>query len=430
MPADREKVEEFIRNILKDRSIEELERQLGPKPGDLPPRLRSRLPDQASLEKNWKILKENTTLTEEDQKILTQSTTSMEVENYANNIENCVGAVRVPVGVAGPLRINGVSARGDFYVPMATTEGALVASYARGARLIGEAGGCTTIVTNDGITRAPGFAFENLREASRFVLWAMEQFDAFQEAAGSTTSHGRLRDMRTTIEGNHVYINFDFTTGDASGQNMATIATAEILKYISKNSPIKPVHAFVEANFSGDKKASALSYLNVRGKKVTAEVHIAEHLVKKILHTTPETMVAYWRMGALGGVMSGTMGVQGHFANGLTAIYLATGQDVACVAESAVGITRMEILPDGGLYATVTLPNIIVGTVGGGTGLPSQSVGLRMLQVQGEGQVHALAEVCAATCLAGELSIMGAMCAGDFASAHQQLARGGEETSG
>ncbi len=320
--------------------------------------------------------------------------------------------------------MNGLFAQGDYYLPLATTEAALVASYGRGARLITSAGGCTVMILNDGITRSPGFVFKNLIEVSKFILWTNEQFDKFCEVAKSTTSHGELVDLRTTVEGNHVYINFDFYTGDASGQNMATIATAAILQYIADNLPIKPSHSFVEANLSGDKKASALSYLSVRGKKVTAEILLSRESVKKYLRTTPETLVNYWRLAALGGVMSGTMGVQAHYANGLAALYLATGQDVACVAESSVGVTRLELAEEEGLYAAVTLPNVVVGTVGGGTKLPSQSVGLKMLGLQGANKVYAFAEVCAGLCLAGELSIMGAMCAGDFASAHERLARG------
>jgi hydroxymethylglutaryl-CoA reductase (NADPH) len=135
-------------------------------------------------------------------------------------------------------------------------------------------------------------------------------------------------------------------------------------------------------------------------------------------------MVDYWRMSAMGGVLSGTLGVQGHYANGLAALYLACGQDVACVAESAVGATRFEVAGDGALYASVTLPNIMVGTVGGGTGLPSQQACLRLLGLVGAGKAQAMAEVTAGLCLAGELSIIGALCSGDFSRAHRLLARG------
>lgn len=425
MPVNREKIQNLIERLMANVPLEQIAQRLAPKHGEAKPRLRhSKTLNKETIENHWKILRDHTELSEDDQSILADSSSLEHIDAYAKNIENCIGTVKLPVGVAGPLRVNGLFAQGDYYLPLATTEAALVASYSRGARLITEAGGCTTVILNDGITRSPGFAFKNLVEVSQFVLWTHSQFDAFKKAAESTTRHGKLVDARTTVEGNHVYLNFDYYTGDASGQNMVTIATAAILEYIAKHAPIKPQHAFVEANLSGDKKASALSYLSVRGKKATAEVLLEKNLVEKYLHTTPEIMTEYWRMAALGGVMSGTVGIQAHYANGLAALYIATGQDVACVSESSVGVTRLELTSDGSLYASVTLPNIVVGTIGGGTKLPSQSVGLKLMGLNGEGKVHAFAEVCAACCLAGELSIMGAMCAGDFASAHERLARG------
>lgn len=429
MAVNREKIQNLIERLMANVPLEKVAEQLKPKHGEAKPRLKhSKTLDKHCIEIHWKLLRSHTALSAEDQHICADASSLEYIEAFSKNIENCVGTVKLPVGVAGPLRVNGLFAQGDYYIPLATTEAALVASYSRGARIITEAGGCTSAILNDGITRSPGFVFKNLIEISQFVFWAHDQFDAFKQVAQATTNHGKLVDARTTVEGNHVYLNFDYYTGDASGQNMATIATAAILQYITENTPIKPQHAFVEANLSGDKKASALSYLSVRGKKVTAEVLLEAHLVEKYLHTTPATLAEYWRLAALGGVMSGTMGVQAHYANGLAALYLATGQDVACVSESSVGVTRLELTDNGSLYASVTLPNIVVGTVGGGTKLPSQAVGLKLMGLQGEGHVHAFAEVCAACCLAGELSIMGAMCAGDFASAHQRLARRKKES--
>lgn len=349
---------------------------------------------------------------------------------YEQNIENFVGTVKLPVGLAGPLRVNGLFASGDYCVPLATTEAALVASYHRGALLLTEAGGCTAALLAEGVSRAPGFAFPSLREAGKFVAWAMTRVDDFREAAEATTRHGKLVDMKVTVEGNHVYLDFEYTTGDAAGQNMVTIATEAVCQYILAHSPVAPEYHFVEANLSGDKKASARSFLSVRGKKVTAEVTLPGRLVRRRLHTAPLAMERYWRMSALGGVMSGTIGVQGHYANGLAALYIACGQDAACVSESAVGVTRFECIHNGPgeeddeLYAAVTLPNLIVGTVGGGTGLPTQRACLEMLGLSGPGNARALAEVCAALALAGELSIIGALAAGDFARAHHRLARG------
>jgi hydroxymethylglutaryl-CoA reductase (NADPH) len=308
-------------------------------------------------------------------------------------------------------------------VPLATTEAALVASYSRGSQLLSEAGGCTAVLLNEGVSRAPAFAFRTLHECGTFVLWATAQMEEFRRRAEGTTRHGKLSDFRLTIEGNHVYLNFEFMTGNASGQNMVTIATEAICSYIQEHSPVRPQYSFIEANLSGDKKASAQSFLLVRGKKVCAEATIPADLVRKRLATTPEQMVNYWRMCAMGGVLSGTLGVHGHYANGLAALYLACGQDVACVAESAVGVTRFETTGDGALYASVTLPNIMVGTVGGGTGLPSQRAALEILGLAGPGSARAFAEVCAGLCLAGELSIMGAICSGAFGRAHRILAR-------
>ena len=373
---------------------------------------------------NWDILKKHSPLTEAEQALYADEQTLSHIERYSNNIENCIGTLKLPVGVAGPLRINGLFARSDYYIPLATTEAALVASYHRGARLITAAGGCSAFLHDDMVTRSPGFIFESLVEVGKFVLWATEHYDDFVEIAMQASHHGRLMDMRITLEGNHVYMNLDYSTGQAAGQNMVTISTAAIVAWIVENCPIPPQHTFVEANFSGDKKASALSFITVRGKKVTAEVTLSASLIHKYLHTTPEAMATYWQMAALGGVMSGSIGVQGHFANGLAALYLATGQDAACVSESSVGITRMEVTNEGALYSTVTLPNIIVGTVGGGTALPTQAAGLKMLGLEGDAQAHILAEICAGLCLAGELSIIGALCADHFASAHKKRARG------
>jgi hydroxymethylglutaryl-CoA reductase (NADPH) len=342
---------------------------------------------------------------------------------YEGNIENAIGLLKMPIGLAGPLRVNGLSAKGDFPIPLATTEAALVASYHRGCRAITAAGGCSAMVLYESISRAPAFIFTSSSDACRFVIWAVGNFESFQKAAATTTAHGRLIDLGCTVEGNHVYANFEYTTGDASGQNMVTIATQAICDEIMANSPIKPVKHYIESNLSGDKKASARAFTSARGKKVTAEVKLSAEIVRKFLQSTPAEMVDYWRVSAIGGVLSGTLGIQGHFANGLTALYLATGQDAACVAESATGVTRFETTDDGALYASVTLPGIMVGTVGGGTGLPTQQACLKLMGLAGGGKARALAEVCTGLLLAGELSIIAALSAGQFSRAHRKLAR-------
>ncbi|MBV9658238.1 MAG: 3-hydroxy-3-methylglutaryl-CoA reductase [Verrucomicrobia bacterium] len=411
----------LLRRILENHTADEIERRLRPKPEKpLPPRVPgASLTSPEAVARRWRLVEAHVSAA--GRAALHDEAAAREHTTFAHNVENFLGTVKVPVGLAGPLRVNGTYAQDDFYVPLATTEAALVASYHRGALAISESGGCSALTHAEGVSRAPGFAFCTLHEAGVFVAWALGQLEEFKSRAEATTRHGKLEEMRVTVEGNHVYLTFDFLTGNAAGQNMVTVATQAICDYVAQNSPVPPRHVFVEANLSGDKKASAQSFQTVRGKKVSAEVRVARATLARRLRTTAEKMEAYWRMSALGGVMSGTIGVQGHYANGLAALYLATGQDVACVSESAVGVTRFEADPcDGSLYACVTLPNLIVGTVGGGTGLPSQRASLEILQVIGK-DARCLAEVAAALALAGELSIIAALSVGEFTRAHRKL---------
>ncbi len=339
------------------------------------------------------------------------------------NIENYIGMSRVPTGVIGPLRIVGTAATGDFYVPLATSEGALVASYHRGARACFMAGGITSICLIEGVQRSPVFKFGNIADLGLFVAWLLGQTDKLKEIVGQTSRFAKLMDTRIQIEGNHLIMTLEYHTGDAAGQNMVTICTDAICQYIVSQCPTKPVLWFIEGNYSGDKKATALSFTNVRGKKVTAEIVLPEAIVQQVLKTTPELMAEYWRSSTVGIIQSGAIGAHGHYANGLAALFLATGQDVACVAEAATGITRMEHQKDGSLYASVTLPNLVVGTVGGGTHLPTQRECLELLGCYGAGQARRFAEVCGAVVLAGELSIAAALSAGHFTQAHKKFGR-------
>ncbi|UJF16875.1 hydroxymethylglutaryl-CoA reductase [Vibrio sp. SS-MA-C1-2] len=373
---------------------------------------------EKNLTRRWEKLAEPTLQAE-----LLDTHTQKQIHVYEKNIEHFIGTVKLPVGLAGPLRVNGLFANDDYLIPLATTEAALVASYNRGAKLLTASGGASAMLLNEGVTRTPAFAFFGLAEAGQFVAWAVTQYETFKQLAESTTSHGKLSDINISIEGNHVYLVFEFLTGDASGQNMVTIATNEIFGYILDNSPITPENAYLDGNLSGDKKASSQTLRSVRGKKVTAEAHIPAELVKKYLHTTPEQMMQFAQMSTVGATLSGTIGINAHYANALAALYIACGQDAACVAESAIGMTRIEVDKNGDLYASVTLPNLMLGTVGGGTGLPSQRACLELMGLYGSGKSQALAEVCAALCLAGELSIVGAFCAGHFSRAHHKLAR-------
>jgi hydroxymethylglutaryl-CoA reductase (NADPH) len=418
MSSEYSRVRSYIQQLFRENSEEQLIEKLTSK-GDNPPPSIPRGSNRDHLFERLDLLR----LPSGNRREIADPRSVLHQDCYRYNIENYIGTVKVPLGLAGPLRVNGLFAQGDYYVPLATTEAALVASYSRGSRLITEAGGCTAMLLNEGVSRAPGFVFTNLIETGRFVVWAQGQFERFQERASQTTRHGKLVDMKITVEGNHVYLYFEFTTGDASGQNMVTIATEAICTYIRENSPVKPRLCYVEANLSGDKKASIQSFQTVRGKKVTAEAIIDGELIKKRLHTTPQKLVEYWCISAIGGALSNTIGLQGQYANGLAALYLACGQDVACVAESSVGLTRFEITAKDELYASVTLPNLMVGTVGGGTALPSQRACLEIMGLFGPNKARAFAELCAALCLGGELSITGALCASEFTRAHRLLAR-------
>ena len=254
------------------------------------------------------------------------------------------------------------------------------------------------------------------------VTWLAGQMDALRREAEATTRHGRLVNAKVAIDGNYVFVLMEYSTGDAAGQNMVTIATEAACRWVVANSPVKPRHWFVEGNMSGDKKASVQSFQSVRGRKVTAEVVLPGELVTRRLHCDVGAMAEYYRTSVMGGVMSGSIGIQGHYANGLAALFIACGQDAACVAENAVGLTRMEERGHD-LYVSVTLPNLVVGTVGGGTGLPTQRACLELMGLYGDGKACALAEVCAGLLMAGEISISGAMAAGQFTRAHQKLAR-------
>jgi hydroxymethylglutaryl-CoA reductase (NADPH) len=344
-------------------------------------------------------------------------------DQLKGNLENYVGMAQVPIGLAGPLHINGTEAQGSFLVPLATTEGALVASYARGMKACRESGYITSVCLMESVQRSPIFHFENLIQMGQFAIWVLDKLPVFAEEVKKVTQHGSLKDLSLNTEGNSATLILDYYTADAAGQNMVTVCTQHLCRYILKHTPVKPLRWYVESNYSGDKKATALSFTGVRGKKVAAEIVLPKHVVKHVLNTTPKAMNDYWRSSTLAVVQSGAIGAQGHVANGLTAIFIACGQDAACISEASVGLTRMELTDDGDLYVSVTLPGLIVGTVGGGTSLPTQRECLEILDCYGNGKARKFAEICGALALAGEISIAAAMSSGEFAQAHEQLGR-------
>ncbi len=339
------------------------------------------------------------------------------------NVEHFVGMAQVPVGLAGPIRINGLHAQGEFLLPLATTEGTLVASYHRGARLATRAGGVACILTAEQVQRAPGFVFETVGDATHFAAWVSGEFERCRAVAATRTTHGELTDLAVQVAGRSIYLILSFYTGDAAGQNMVTFCADAICADLLERSPVRPRTWFLESNMSGDKKATVLSFEQARGRRVLAELTLPRELVERGLHTTPERMCDYWRLSFVAGVQSGSIGVSGHVANGLAALFIATGQDAACVSEASVGLTLLEITPEGDLYCALDLPNLILGTVGGGTRMPTARECLRIMGCEGEGKAAVLAEVVAGALLAGELSIIGAICAGHFARSHERLGR-------
>jgi hydroxymethylglutaryl-CoA reductase (NADPH) len=413
----------ILDRVLAQRDVPTVTAQLSPRlPSDepLPPSVPARVDySRDAMQRRQAFLRERgfdiTQLAGEGEEI--------DPANLAGNIESLVGFARVPVGVVGPLRINGSAAHGDFYVPLATTEGALVASFQRGARLISEAGGATALCLHEIVTRGPGFVFHTARGAGHFLAHVLERMDDIAAVVETTSRHAKLLDVTPSLVGKEVFLLFQFSTGDAAGQNMVTLATEAACEKLVTTSPVQPVTWFIEANLSGDKKATHLAFQMTRGKRVVSDVCIPSALVKKYLHTTPEEIKRYWEVAMLGALQSGSIGMQGHVANGLTALFLACGQDVACVSEVAVGLTRFDVTDAGDLYLSLTLPTVIVGTVGGGTHLPTAHECLAMLGCVGNGQARKFAEICGVTALAGELSIAGALAAGEFTAAHATFGR-------
>jgi hydroxymethylglutaryl-CoA reductase (NADPH) len=423
MASSAEKTSKALRDIIALQDINSIVKEIKDKAPNF--EFMDRLPiefgvTQESTAARKKFLKEETKV---DMDFLTGKKNITEIESFQGNIENYIGLTSVPTGVIGPVRVVGSMAKGDFYVPLATSEGALVASYHRGAKACFLAGGATSICLIEGVSRSPIFKFNDLGELGLFISWVLQHMDDYYRITKENSRYAELLEMRSNIEGNHLILIFEYHTGDASGQNMVTICTDAICKFIVENCPTKPEFWFVEGNYSGYKKATASSFSNVRGKKITTEIVLSEKIVNEVLKSTPIAMAEYWRSSTLGVIQSGAIGAQGHYANGLTALFMATGQDVACVSEAATGITRMEVKTDGSLYASVSLPNLIVGTVGGGTSLPTQRECLEMMDCYGEGKARKFAEIIGAVLLAGELSIAAALSAGHFSSAHKKFGR-------
>lgn len=339
------------------------------------------------------------------------------------NIEHFTGVAQVPIGLAGPILINGEHAKGEFYVPMATTEGTLVASYNRGMKLLGLAGGVTTTVVKESMQRAPVFIFESAREARDFSLW-LEQHQADAKAAAETTTRtGKLIEIERYLAGRFCFTRFDYTTGDAAGQNMTGKATWAACEWIKANYP-EPIDYALEANLATDKKHSQINNLQTRGRRVIAEALIPDQLLREVMNTTSADLYRRRQIsGQVGAWLSGSVNNGAHSANGITAMFIATGQDVANVAESHAAHAYVELRENGDYYYSLTIPSLICATYGGGTALPTQRECLQVLGCEGSGKVLKLCEIIAGTVVAGELSLGSAIVAGDWVTAHDELGR-------
>lgn len=347
---------------------------------------------------------------------------SLDPATLPGNIENFIGVAQVPIGLAGPLLVNGEHAQGEFLVPMATTEGTLVASYSRGMKLCRDAGGITTTVLDDRMQRAPVFSFDSAREARAFGEWLEDHFDEVAAAAEATTNSGKLVEIQQFAVSKLLYTRFNYTTGDAAGQNMVGKATFAACAWIKLNYPGE-LHFLLEGQFATDKKTSVVNMLHTRGKRVVAEITVPADLIEEQLNASTDKLFSARLRGQLGSIMSVTNNNGNHSANGITALFIATGQDAANVAESSALYGFTELLPNGDLYASVTLPALIVATYGGGTGLATQRECLEMMDCYGTGKALKFAEIVAATVLAGEFSLGAAVVAEEWVQAHDDLGR-------
>jgi hydroxymethylglutaryl-CoA reductase (NADPH) len=342
-------------------------------------------------------------------------------EEMRGNVENPIGVAQVPLGVAGPLLVRGEHADGLFFVPMATTEGALVRSYERGALALTRAGGASVRLFVDENRLTPLFVFDGVAEAAAFARQLPALVPALREEAEATTRHGRLLRVEAQPMGRRVMVHFCFSTGDAGGMNMVAKATDRACRWLVDQGVAPRFYLF--SPLDSEKHASASLFLGGKGKKVVAGARLPAAVVRSYLGTSPERMHDFWKSNVLGQFHAGSATCNAHYANGLAALFIACGQDVANVANAAVGVTQIELGDEGDLHATVTLPALTVATVGGGTALGTARECLGMLGCAGAGQAPRLAEIAAAFLLAGEVSLIAAIAAGELAGAHDAYGR-------
>lgn len=347
---------------------------------------------------------------------------SFDPHTLKGNIENFTGVAQIPLGFAGPLTIHGEYAQGEFIVPMATTEGTLVASYNRGMKVLNLSGGVKCTVIGDSMQRAPVFVFDSAVEARDFVKWVQENLPKIAEEAEATSSVAKLQYIDPYLASKFAYLRFNYSTGDAAGQNMVGRATFAACSWILDAYPgIR--HFYLESNLATDKKASQVNIMHTRGKRVVAEAVIKRNVLIEHMRVEPESLFYHSNVSNVGAILSGANNNGAHSANGITALFIATGQDVANVSESSAGIIYTELTADRDLYISITIPSLIVATYGGGTGLATQRECLELLGCWGRGKVNRLAEIIAGVVLAGEVSLASAISSSDWVSSHEKYGR-------
>jgi hydroxymethylglutaryl-CoA reductase (NADPH) len=344
----------------------------------------------------------------------------VDTELMRGNIENPIGVAQVPMGVAGPILVHGKHAAGLFYVPMATSEGALIRSYERGMVALTKSGGVQAAVVTDENHTAPSFFFEDISAAAAFPEWIESRGAELSAIAAATTKHGALTGLKCYPVGRQVVVNFGFSTGDAQGMNMIVRATDAICRWVEQNYPI--ANYFLFSGMCSEKRASGFLMTRGKGKRVVAGALLQHQVLRTYLNVTADALFRVWQSTSVGHLQAGAVGYNAHAANGLAAIFIATGQDVANIVNSACAITVFEPHAEG-LYVSTTLPALSVATVGGGTGLPTQSEALRMMDCLGAGKAPRLAEIVAATILGGEISMGAAIASREFAGAHERYGR-------
>ncbi len=340
------------------------------------------------------------------------------------NIEHFTGVAQIPMGFAGPLLVNGQNTSGEFYVPLATTEGTLVASYNRGMKVLHRSGGVKCAVVGDNMQRAPVFIFEDAAQARHFADWLVENLEEITTVAEATDPFITLKYVDYYLSNKFAYLRFNYKTGDAAGMNMVGKATFAACNWIIQNCDAVEIQRFfLDGNFATDKKASMINMMRTRGKRVTAEATIKRDVLLEIMDAETESLYQHYKVASIGSMLSGANNNGCHAANAITAIFIATGQDVANVSESSMGLFYCELTDEKDLYISITLPSLIVATCGGGTGLPTQREALEAMDCFGVGKVYKFAEIVAGTVLAGEISLAAAISSLDWVSSHDELGR-------